>query len=91
MKGEAMTFRFNNKKIKQYLKYQSINLTKEQMMTKVKANCDRWRALFEKQAGQQYINDTMAGQANLATIESQEQILSRNDSARLQALHRDRD
>lgn len=52
MKGEAMTFRFNNKKIKQYLKYQSINLKKEQMMIKVKAKFDRWRALFEKQAEQ---------------------------------------
>lgn len=57
MKGEAMTYRFNNKKIKKYLKYQSINLKKEQMMIKVKANCDRWRALFEKQAEQQYLHE----------------------------------
>jgi hypothetical protein len=37
-------------KIKQYLKYQEINLRKEKMMIKVKENCDKWRELFEKQA-----------------------------------------
>jgi hypothetical protein len=43
-----MVWRFNNQKIKNYLKYQSINLKKEQMMIKVKENCIKWRKLFEK-------------------------------------------
>lgn len=47
LKGKSMTYRFNNKKIKQYIKYQQINLKKEQMMIKVKADCDRWRSLFQ--------------------------------------------
>ena len=55
-KGKAMTLRFNNQKIKQYLKYQEINLRKEQMMIKVKENCDRWREQFEQEAAKDKFN-----------------------------------
>ena len=47
-KGQAMVWRFNNLKIKKYLKYQTINLKKEKMMIKVKENCVKWRKLFDK-------------------------------------------
>ena len=70
MKGEAMTYRFNNMKIKKYLKYQSINLRKEQMMIKVKENCDKWRALFEKQAEQEYLKEQQMDQPNASQAHS---------------------
>ena len=55
-KGKAMTLRFNNMKIKRYLKYQEINLRKEKMMIRVKENCDRWREQFEQEAAKDKFN-----------------------------------
>ena len=43
-------------KIKRYLKYQEINLRKEQMMIRVKENCDRWREQFEQEAAKDKFN-----------------------------------
>ena len=50
LKGEAITYHFNNLKIHKYFKYQNINLKKERMMIKVKQKCDRWKEIFEAQA-----------------------------------------
>jgi hypothetical protein len=43
-----MIYRYNNLKIRQYFKYQNINLKKEQMMIKVKEKCDKWKEVFER-------------------------------------------
>lgn len=45
-----MTYRFNNIKIRMYLRYQEKNFDKEKMMVNVKETMDKWRKLFIKEA-----------------------------------------
>ena len=60
-----MTYRFNNNKIRMYLRYQEKNFDKEKMMVTVKQTMDRWRKLFISQA--------YDGESKLGLIRSEEQ------------------
>jgi galactitol-specific phosphotransferase system IIB component len=45
-----MTYRFNNMKIRTYLRYQEKNFDKEKMMVTVMKTMEKWRKLFISQA-----------------------------------------
>ena len=48
LQGKAVTYWLNNLKVSRYFKYQNKNLRKEQMMVKVRKQCDQWKELFEQ-------------------------------------------
>jgi hypothetical protein len=48
LQGKAVAYWLNNLKVRQYFGYQNKNLRKEQMMVKVRKQCDEWKELFEK-------------------------------------------
>jgi len=49
LRGQAVTFLYNNEKIKKYVKYQEMNYNKEQMIEEVKKKCMYWKLIFKEQ------------------------------------------